>query len=703
MKIKYITAATSLTIFLSTLTAVALAQESDNTNNTEQLSELTVSADLREDTNVRAIATSVSVLDEDTLSQAGTQHFQDVMDLVPNLNWSGSTSRPRYFQIRGIGERSQYEGAPNPSVGFVIDDIDFTGIGGAATLFDLQQIDVLRGPQGTRYGANALAGLIYVKSQDPSFKQAYTLETTIGDYGTYAAGFSATGALGNSERAAYRFAAHQYNSDGFRRNDFHNMDDSDNIDELMLRSKINWTVNDVWQADLTLMLVDINNGFDKWNPENTFTTHSDDLGIDDQRSVGFSVRNTISTAANFDLISITSYTDSDIQYFFDGDWGNDDYWAEFAPYDFTSNNDRERKNFTQEFRLVSGSESRLFNASTEWLAGVYFSQLDEDNVINDYYNSDVSRAFDSQFEANNLAVFGQLDSHLSETTVLTTGLRFERRSADYIDNSGLILSPDDDMFGGQISINHALSPAKNIYATLSRGYKAGGFNLSPSLPEDRRAYDPEFLLNLEVGIKAMLLDYRLNLNLSAFYSKRADMQVSTSTQDDPTDPLTYTYFTGNAATGKNYGLEADWLYQINRNLSFHGSLGILNATFSDYVTIDDNFNGRQQAHAPDYTFNLGLSYLGDTGWFARADLSGSDGFYFSDSHEQKADSREILNLKLGYQTDSWSVYAWGRNLLDKNFAVRGFYFGVEPPDFADTLYKHLGDPKHFGLTAQFKF
>ncbi len=691
---------TALLPILLSLSCATIAQDN---NDSEQLSDLTVTADLRQDTTVREIATSVTVLDSDTLSQAGTQHFQDVLGLIPNLNWSGSTSRPRYFQIRGIGERSQYEGAPNPSVGFIIDDMDFTGIGGAATLFDLQQVDVLRGPQGTRYGANALAGLIYVQSQAPSFDSAYTLETTLGEYGTYAAGFSATGALGDSDRAAFRLAAHQFNSDGFRRNDFFNADDTDSLDEMMLRGKINWAVSDDWQADLTLMLVDINNGFDKWNPENSYTTHSDDLGIDDQRSVGFSVRQTFSSAAGFDLISITSYTDNKIQYFFDGDWGNDNYWGEYAPYDFTSNNDRERTNLSQEFRLVSKPESRLFNATTDWLAGLYLSQLDEDNVTDDFYNGDVSRAFNSQFEADTLAVFTQLDTHINASTVLTTGLRFERRSADYTDNNGLDLSPDDDMLGGQISINHELRTGKNIYATLSRGYKAGGFNLSPSLSADRRAYDPEFLLNLELGIKALLLDYRLSLNVSAFYSERDDMQVSTSTQDDPTDPLTYTYFTGNAASGKNYGLEADWLYQINRNWNLHGSLGLLNATFSDYVTVDANYNGRKQAHAPDYTFNIGFSYIGDTGWFARADLHGSDGFYFSDSHEQQANSREILNLKTGYQADSWSVYLWGRNVLDETYAVRGFYFGVEPPDFADTLYKHLGDPKHFGVTAQFEF
>ena len=691
------------TAVLLTLAGAALAQSSQTTENTEKLDDLTVTADLRTNTTVREIATSIAVLDEDTLSQAGTQHFQDVMGLVPNLNWAGSTSRPRYFQIRGIGERSQYEGAPNPSVGFIIDDMDFTAIGGAATLFDLQQVEVLRGPQGTRYGANALAGLIYVQSQAPQFDDSYQLQTTVADEGTYAAGFSATGALGDSDKAAYRFAIHQFNSDGFRYNDFFNRNDTDQKDEFMSRGKISWQVSEDWHLDSTLMLVDINNGFDVWNPENTFTTHSDDLGIDDQRSIGMSVRNTWTGVEAFELISITALTDSKIQYFFDGDWGNDDYWGEFAPYDFTANNDRERDNLTQEFRLVSKPGARMFNDSTDWLTGVYFSRLDEDNQINEYYNGEVYRDLNSQFEATNVAVFGQLDTHLSEATVLTTGLRFEQRSSDYVDSTGLKLSPSDDMVGGQISINHTLNPQQNLYATISRGYKAGGFNLSLSLPEERRAYDPEYLLNYEIGLKAMLMDYRLSLNVSAFYSERQDMQISTSVQEDPTDPLTFVYFTGNAAAGKNQGLEMDWLFQINRNLSLHGALGLLDATFSDYVTADSNFNGRKQAHAPDYSYHLGVTYMGDAGWFARADLNGSDGFYFSDSHDQKAQSRDLLNLKVGYQAEHWSVYAWGRNITDEKYAVRGFFFGLEPPNYADTLYQHLGDPRHIGITAQFDF
>ena len=100
----------------------------------------------------------MTVLDAKTLHEAGQQNFEDVMALVPNLNWAGDTSLPRYFQIRGIGELQQYQGAPNPSVGFLIDDIDFSGLGMAATLFDVDQIEVLHGPQSTIYGANALGG-----------------------------------------------------------------------------------------------------------------------------------------------------------------------------------------------------------------------------------------------------------------------------------------------------------------------------------------------------------------------------------------------------------------------------------------------------------------------------------------------------------------------------------------------------------------
>ena len=133
----------------------------------ETIDEITVTADFRERLELD-IPSSISVLDQVFIEKSSTQHFQDLIYAIPNLNWSGDGNRPRYFQIRGIGELEQYQGAPNPSVGFLIDDIDYSGIGSIATLFDIEQIEVLRGPQSGRYGANALAGLIYMRSATPT-------------------------------------------------------------------------------------------------------------------------------------------------------------------------------------------------------------------------------------------------------------------------------------------------------------------------------------------------------------------------------------------------------------------------------------------------------------------------------------------------------------------------------------------------------
>src|SRR6202161_4798284 len=159
----------------------------------DSLQEIVVTASLR-DTRVADLPQSVSVLDAATLQGAGVQHFEDVLALIPNLSWASGSSRPRFFQLRGIGEVEQYQGAPNPSVGFLIDDIDFSGVGMPATLFDTAQIEVLRGPQCTVYGANALAGLINVRTQEPTAQFSLLGEATAGDYGTRAGGV----ALGDS-------------------------------------------------------------------------------------------------------------------------------------------------------------------------------------------------------------------------------------------------------------------------------------------------------------------------------------------------------------------------------------------------------------------------------------------------------------------------------------------------------------------------
>ena len=146
------------------------------------IEEIIVTGDWRDTTLKDADSSLVLITDED-IRKNQYKHFEEITYSVPNLNFAASDSRPRYFQIRGIGERSGYEGTPNSSVGFLIDDIDFSGQGGIASTYDIDQVEVYRGPQGSRMGANALAGMVYIKTKDPeSFFDASGV-ITYGDYG----------------------------------------------------------------------------------------------------------------------------------------------------------------------------------------------------------------------------------------------------------------------------------------------------------------------------------------------------------------------------------------------------------------------------------------------------------------------------------------------------------------------------------------
>src|ERR1700761_1906707 len=217
------------------LVALTLFTAASKSADNQPLDEIIVTATLRA-VPLEELPGSASVLTEATLRDAGHQHFEDVLALVPNLNWAGDTSRPRYFQIRGIGELQQYQGAPNPSVGFLIDDIDFSGLGSAATLFDIDHIEVLRGPQGTLYGANALAGLIYVRSAEPQEHFGARVELDAGNYGERAYGAMLTGPV-EALDSSFRLAVQRYTSDGFYRNAYLQRDDTDARDELTLRGR----------------------------------------------------------------------------------------------------------------------------------------------------------------------------------------------------------------------------------------------------------------------------------------------------------------------------------------------------------------------------------------------------------------------------------------------------------------------------------
>ncbi len=675
----------------------------------EIVDEIIVTADFR-GRSTSKLPASITVLERETIEQAAAQHFEELVFIVPNFNWSGDGNRARYFQIRGVGELEQYEGAPNPSVGFLIDDIDFSGIGSIATLFDLQQVEILRGPQGTRYGANALAGLIYLQSAEPTEEWSGNFRFGAADDNAWSGGVAFGGPIGSSGTTRFRISAHHYQSNGFRRNAFLGRDDTNGRRETTVRGKLLWEPDNAWSVRLTAMYTDIDDGYDAFAIDNSLTVLSDRPGKDAQESVGLSMRAEWNGSDRFILTSITSFAESDIDFSFDGDWGNPDAWTPFT-YDFISVNARERGTLSQEFRLASAEAGRIFNDSADWLIGLYFMKLTDDLATlnqGSYYDPFFDFAFDlddalvSAYEANNVALFGQLEVDFGESSRLTFGIRVEDRSTDYVDSSGMSLGPGETMVGGEIALSHGMTEALTGFISLSKGYKAGGFNLG-TVPDGRREFEQETLWSLEAGIKSYWLGNTLTLNGSIFYSERNDQQVRTSFQLDPNDPLSFVFFTDNAAKGRTTGLEADLSWRPADAWQFYANLGLLKAEFEDFATPQVDLSGRRQAHAPDYTIALGGVYRHPRGFFARLDFTARDEFYFDVSHDQKSTKAEIVNARIGFDAGRWSAQLWARNLLDERYPVRGFYFGNEPPNFPNELYLRFGDPRQIGITFDMSY
>ncbi len=681
------------------------------------LSEIIVTAGLRA-APLRDTAASVTVLDPRTVHDAGVQHLEDLLPLIPNLNWSGGSSRPRYFQLRGIGELDQYQGAPNPSVGFLIDDIDFSGVGMPATLFDTHQVEVLRGPQGTRYGANALAGLIAVNTEDATPEWLLRGEATVGDDGVRGAGAVIGGPLGGQESLSFRLVAQREQSEGFRRDVFLSRNDTNGRDESTYRGKLHWRAGDALDVKLTGMLVDIDNGYDAFAIDNSFNTQSDQPGRDAQRSAAGALRVQWQALTAAKVLSISSYARSNILSSFDGDWGNNAGWAPNAPYQYFSQTQRRRQTLAQDLRLVSQPGDQAF----AWVAGLYALRLSEDNVQHDqgqYLDYDpLDNRLSSRYRATNLAAYAQLDAPLAPALQLSAGLRVEQRQAHYSDSSSLSFGPRDRMLGGQLALRYAWSAQSSGYVSLSRGYKAGGFNIGADLDSSRRSFRPEYLWNAEIGVRQSWLDSTLASDITVFYAKRRSQQVSTSYQAPSpicpngsrnpdgsvcVDPLSFIYYTDNAAGGLNYGAEAALRWQVHRDWQLAGTLGLLRTQYQNYLYGERDLSGRDQAHAPRYDFSLSATYRHPSGWFSRMDWSGKDAFYFDASNDARSSAYQLFNWRAGVERGRWSASLWVRNLFNRRYAVRGFFFGDEPPDFPNKVYVRWGDPRQIGLTGSYRF
>ncbi|MDE2220848.1 MAG: TonB-dependent receptor, partial [Gammaproteobacteria bacterium] len=341
--------------------------------------------------------------------------------------------------------------------------------------------------------------------------------------------------------------------------------------------------------------------------------------------------------------------------------------------------------------------------------GVYLLRLRESDAQldtwNDQYYVPGSSLLYSDYRATNLALYGSLERPAGRHGTLSLGLRYEQRRADYADSSDLPFPGAlDRMPGGNLSWLWAGDATRQYYATLSRGYKAGGFNIGADIGPDQRRFRAEALWNAELGLRRRSRDGALVLQADAYAMRRIAMQVYSSRQLYPNNPVSYVFLTANAAHGDNIGAEAELQWRATGRWNLSAGLALQGTRYLGYLSTDGgglDLRGRAQAFAPAWQANLALGYTHPAGGFARLDVQAQDGYYFSASHDQRASSRTLVNLRAGWKRRRWTASLWARNLFDARYAVQGFYFGDEPPDFPTRLYLQNGDPRQVGATVSY--
>ncbi len=694
--------------FFPSLVAVAVCSSfSVQAAETEAAVErITVQGDFRQQP-VQQVSGSIAVVSEQDVRRTSAQHLDDVLNQLAGVNFSAGASRGRYIQIRGIGERSEFVDTINPSVGILIDGIDYSGLG-ISGISDLAQLEVFRGPEASRFGANALAGMLNLTSKGPTATAEAKFSATYANYDSY----QLSGQFSNSinDQLAYSLALEQQNSDGFIKNAYLTRDDTNNIDEFTGRFKLRYQPSDTLSLQLVTHFVEQDNGYDAFSLDRNRTTLSDEPGQDQIRSKAVALQADYSGLPFATVLAQLSWLSADSDYGFDEDWGYVGIHED--EYSTTDRYLRARDQLTLDYRFISTPEGKL--GSSDWVFGLYAASKSFD-LTRQFWNWDLWQAdrFISALSRTNAAVYGELTTPLSSSGwSLVSGLRLERYDDDYSDSSGNAIKNHATMWGANVSLNYQLNPQALIYLLAARGYKAGGVNgdalakaADDSLSElsAKASFKPETLYSAEFGVKGSALDQSLVARVAAFYMWRDDMQVKGWL--NPDSGPQFAGFIDNAGSGRNYGIEMENRLQLHPQLALFLSASWIKTRLGHYVTLDgDNFSGREQAQAPRFQYSVATDwYITETLTF-NLSLQGKDAFFFSDGHNARSSRYELLGARLSYQLTNWELALWTRNALDQDIGVRGFYFGNDPRDgYQPHVYEQFAEPRRFGISASYQF
>ena len=685
---------------------------------TIEIDDIIISAELS-DESIQNVSTSIKIYTKNDLKKESESHIEGVLNKIPSLTFVGGTSRPRYFQIRGIGELSHYagEGPPNFSVGFQIDDIELSGLGMIGFSKDIERIEVFRGPQSSVFGSNSLAGHISLKSIDPSENLKISSEFSFGTDNIQEINFGISNSI--SKNLSYRLSYFSGLGNGYRNNKFQNSNDTNGRDEKLLKVKFKYLISQNSNIITSFIHADLNNRYDAWSPDNNhnYNTFSDDQGEDAQQTNALSIRSNFDLRNNFKLTSISTFSKSELIHSYDGDWGNNNFWS-YEPYNFNPKIEGyEYRFFDRNFkkREVISEELRLSHNNNN-IIGVYAKKLIETDDASGYLFGGDATELSSKFNITIVSLYGKSKISISENLSFSSNIRFQDNRINYdgsakgyneffeiVDLNPLNNLINNQMVGWKISSNYIYKNS-NLFSSISRGFKGGGINQNPYLFDNSRYYNPEYINNFEVGLR------RVNssnyISIVGFYGLRKNQQISISRQQNIDDPNSFMYFTGNATDGHLYGFEFENKIKLFSAHVFELNFAYLKSWIEEFdyeLDLGTKLGGRASSNSPEFSYSLIYSFEYLSGAYGKIEFIGMTDHYFSDSHDNKNDGYNLINTSIGYKRNSYFIKIWANNILDKRYPTRGFYFALEPPNYENKLYLSWADPFRAGITIGYDF
>jgi iron complex outermembrane receptor protein len=690
------------------------------TESISQLDEVVVSAQRREEI-LQQLPLSVTALSSRQVQDYRLWNIKDVTAISPNMYSADPGDKRNVTSVRGIATTS-YDAAVATYVDGVNQFSLDTYIG---SLLDIERIEVLRGPQGTLYGRNAMGGVINVITKQPTNKTAGFAEANIGNYGQqrYTLGIR-TPLL--KDKLFVGFSGLFEKFDGYYTNKF-NDSKYDKQQSIIGNYYIKYLPARQWHITLNFkhnsnrnkgpfpLVVGVADAF---NEPFTLSQNATTKLVDDILNTSLSITH----SGRFFNFSSQSAYQSNYRYY------TQPIDADFSPIDgitLNYNYGRDWNNgkvLSQEFRLTSSSVSK---SPFKWTAGTYLFY--QDNPVKQATrfgkdaqfvgSPDINYSLINTTKANGsgVALYGQGTYSINNRLDFIAGVRYDREHKEqsvlgeyqkdpnqvpiFNYRSDTSASANFSASSPKLGLNYRVTSSSILFATYTKGFRAGGLtplSADPSQPA-LYAFKPEYSNNIEVGFKNKLLENRLVVNVTAFYTHVTDAQVPTLVLPSA---VTITRNTGKL---KSKGFEAEANAAPIKGLSVNYSFGYTDAQYQNLKLSQNggevNLKGNRQIFTPDITsmlaiqYNHALSSNGDVNVVLRGEWKYLGEQFFDLGNNIRQSPYNLLNTRVGVTAKSLSLFFWGRNLGDKKYISYAYDFGAV----------HLGDPKTYGVTLAARF